>query len=354
MHKQWRDEITLPTSVSIHVNCRNPWALKEESQVAGMYPGPRGTLWDSCAHFCLTWPLSWPPLASCTEQQLVLVHSCPGDGAPLKWVTGTTWCKCLFLSFHCREPWVTLSVVPGEALWDTSLLLLQVKGLEFGVAQKRARESKGKVPGGSTLQCLLDGALPGSGLQSSTGEHCKASCAVCGELRDSWDAFYRHQSLESHPTSSKAWAAAQRWVCLPGKRCWRIRFKTLMWRAGSWWRDCQQGMLVLGKRGREVRSQILPLLCCILAINVVVKSGTGKERLRFTFWHTWEGSGRHLSFMAVLAPGLHAGLSRAAVQQKPWETIPLSSLVSPGASLGWLKPSVEHQRAFEPPGKQGR
>lgn len=172
MHKQWRDEITLPTSASIHVNYQNPWALfpvglKEESQATGMYPGPSGTLWDSppalCAHFCLTCPLSWPPLASCTEQQLVLVHSCSGDGAPLKWVTGTTWCKCLFLSFHCREPWVTPSVVPSKALWVTPLLLLQVKGLEFGVAQKRARESKGwwrsKVPGGSTLQCLLDGAF---------------------------------------------------------------------------------------------------------------------------------------------------------------------------------------------------
>lgn len=44
MHKQWRDEITRPTSASIHVNYQNPWAL---------FPAD---LWDSspalCAQFC--------------------------------------------------------------------------------------------------------------------------------------------------------------------------------------------------------------------------------------------------------------------------------------------------------------
>lgn len=48
MHKQWRNEITLPTSASIHVNYQNPWALfpadlKGQSQAAGMYPDLSGT-----------------------------------------------------------------------------------------------------------------------------------------------------------------------------------------------------------------------------------------------------------------------------------------------------------------------
>lgn len=91
MHKQRRDEITLPTSASIHANYQNPWALfpadlKEEAQAAGTYPDASGTLWDSspasCAHFC----------ADVTSELATLgfLHrATAASGAQLPW----GWCR---------------------------------------------------------------------------------------------------------------------------------------------------------------------------------------------------------------------------------------------------------------------
>lgn len=198
MHKQWRDEITLPTSASIHVNYQNPWALfpadlKEKSQAAGMYPDPSGTLWDSspalCAHFC----------ADITSELVTLgfLHrAAAAAGAQLPWGRCTSEMGHQNHMVQVPVPVISLQGAPGD------LLSCAKRGAWSHIPAASTGERAGiwssseTCPGkegpmeeqsawGLNTAVVIGWSTSGSGLQSSTGGHCKASCALCGELGDS-------------------------------------------------------------------------------------------------------------------------------------------------------------------------
>lgn len=102
----------LITCASIQINHWNPWTflpanLEEESRAAGMWPGPSATQWVSSPRLFV--PTSEPVTLGSMRGWMLMVHSwlrCTSEQGRTKHMVKMPF----FLTWLCREPWVSGSV----------------------------------------------------------------------------------------------------------------------------------------------------------------------------------------------------------------------------------------------------